>query len=111
MDETKTMNEMLTLERLQEMVNKGERARIVWELLMDVVGCTYEDGTNQIMKNLGDIQKDHMRAVAEMGKFIGINHTIQKKAKKAKKTVEGHPSKDRKNYMEGNVDGDVSTSN
>lgn len=85
--------ENLTLERLQQMVNKGERARIVWELLMDVVGCTYEDKTNVVITRLGEIQRDHMIAVGEMGKLIGMNHTVKKRAKKAR------------------VDGDVSTSN
>jgi len=52
------------LTKAQEAVKKGERVRLLWELLMESVGTTYENTFQETGIKMRDIQEEYNKGIA-----------------------------------------------
>lgn len=103
------MSEAITLEILQAQIRQGERTRILWEMLMSELGCTYDDTDKTVFTKLIQVQNAYVNATAQAGAMMGMHHTTKKR--KAKGATIADLRKAEMGLTERGDDGGVSSSN
>lgn len=64
------MNLEWELEQAQRAVQKGERSRILFEILLSEIGCSFENSTEEIWNELTRIQDEYNEAIKILSTVI-----------------------------------------
>lgn len=71
---------MEIIDETHEIIKKGERARLLFEMLLTEIGADFENTRNEIWDKLKKTQDDYNEALTGITEIIRMNNT--------KKTVE-----------------------
>lgn len=64
------LNPQELLEKAQKAIQKGERCRILYELLLEQLEMTYKDNGQEVFKKLYEVENQYQEAVKDMGIII-----------------------------------------
>lgn len=80
--QTGNLNEILAnnnvmdqeFEQAQECIRIGERSRILFEMLLDQLGMTYENHRDEVWAKLSDTQERYNEAVRMLSEIVKARH-------------------------------------
>lgn len=68
------MSEETQLDFLQEAIKKGERSRILMDMLMDEIGMSYDSTFVEVWKKLREVQDEYEEAIRNLSMMMKIKH-------------------------------------
>jgi len=69
------MDDIELIERLHDAISKGERSRVLFELLMAEIGLTYANTGKEVFDKLKTVQEEYNEAIQSMAIIMQERHT------------------------------------
>lgn len=70
------MSEEKIMQQIEDDIRKGERAKLLYELLMETVGCTYENTPAEMFQKLRTIHDAYNAAVQKVQEMLRAKSVI-----------------------------------
>lgn len=80
------MSEETIMDQIETAIKKGERARILWEMLMEVIEAEYSGGIKELMVKFKQNQEEYYDAIGKVQEMAKV-HINSKKLTESEECV------------------------